>query len=66
MTRRADPARILAAQREGTRQRLISTGILPERVDELLHAFDALPRRQSAPWDTEAAFQWVMAHPRRR
>jgi hypothetical protein len=33
MARRPDPARILAAQREGTRQRLIGTGILPERVE---------------------------------
>ena len=57
---RGDPARILAAQREGTRQRLIGTWMMPERVDELLAAFDALPDRQSVPWDGEAAFRWVL------
>ncbi|MFL5768550.1 MAG: hypothetical protein ACJ765_00550 [Chloroflexota bacterium] len=43
---RGDPALILAAQREGTRQPLISAGIMPERVAELLEAFDALAERQ--------------------
>jgi hypothetical protein len=36
-----DPAEILAAQRAGTRQRLIVSGTLVERVDEPLAAFDA-------------------------
>jgi hypothetical protein len=59
MARRGDPARILAAQRDGTRQRLINTGMLRERVDELLAAFDALPKRQGHPWDGEEAYRWV-------
>jgi hypothetical protein len=37
MARRADPARILEAQRERVRQRL-GTGMLPHRVDALLAA----------------------------
>jgi hypothetical protein len=39
--------------------------MLPERVDALLGAFDALPERQGRPWDGEAAYQWVLAQPRR-
>jgi len=65
MARRRDPARILAAQREGSRERLTRTGMLPERVDELLAAFDVLPERQGRPWDGEEAFRWVKAQPRR-
>jgi hypothetical protein len=61
MARRADPARVLAAQREGSRQRLISTGMLPELVDQLLAEFDALPERQERPWDGEEAYRWVGA-----
>ena len=61
---KGDPARILSAQRAGTRQRLIGTGMLPERVDQLLAAFDALPDRQGRPWDGEAAVTWVLAQPR--
>jgi hypothetical protein len=60
MARRGDPARILAAQREGTRQRLISSPMPVERVDQLLAAFDALRERQGRPWDAEEAFQWVL------
>jgi hypothetical protein len=59
MARRPDPARILEAQRAGTRARLISAGVSPERVDALLGAFLALPERQGRPWDGEAAFRWV-------
>jgi hypothetical protein len=33
--------------------------MLPERVDELLAAFDAIPERQGQPWDAEAAYHWV-------
>jgi hypothetical protein len=36
MARRADPTRIDAARREATRQRLLSTGMLPDRVDALM------------------------------
>jgi hypothetical protein len=63
---RGDPIRILAAQLEGTRQRLVSTGMPPERVDELLAAFDALPECQGRPRDGEEAYRWVLAQPRRR
>jgi hypothetical protein len=43
MARRAHRARIDAARREATRQRLLGTGMLPERVDELLSAWEAAP-----------------------
>ena len=43
MSHRYRIRRIAAAQREGTRQRLISARITPERVDELA-AYEALPR----------------------
>jgi hypothetical protein len=65
MARRGDPTLILEAQREGTRQRLISSPMPAERVDELLGAFDALPDRQGRPWDAEEAYRWVLAQPRR-
>ena len=42
------------AQGEGTRQRLISAGIFPERVDELLAAYEALPEAQGRPLEGEA------------
>jgi hypothetical protein len=65
MARRTDPTRILEAQRAGTRARLVSAGVSPERVDGLLDAFLALPERQGRPWDGEAAFRWLAAQPRR-
>jgi hypothetical protein len=60
-----DPAEILAAQRAGTRQRLIVSGTLVERVDEPLAAFDGLPERHGGPWDGEAAYRWVLERRRR-
>ena len=62
---KGDPARILEAQRAGNRQRLISSGLPPERVDNLLAAFDALPERSGRSWDSEEAYRWVLAQPRR-
>lgn len=38
MARRPDPTRLDAARREATRQRLLSTGMLPDRVDALMAA----------------------------
>ena len=66
VSRRGDPARIQAAQREGTKQRLISSGLSPERADELLAAFDDLRDQQAQPPDGDAAYRWAMAQPRRR
>ena len=54
MARRPDPARILAAQREGTRQRLTCAGLPVDRVDALFGEFEALPERHGTPWDSEA------------
>lgn len=65
MARRADPH--LAAQREGTRQRLLGTGMLPGRADELLAAWEAAPAAQDLPRDGrfwEAADQWIAAQRR--
>jgi hypothetical protein len=39
---------------------LTSAGILPERVDELLVAYEALPEAQGRTWDGEAAYRWVL------
>jgi hypothetical protein len=67
MAGRADPARIEAAQREGVRQRPMGTGMLPQRVDELLAAWEAAPPSQGIPRDGhywEAAYQWVAAQRR--
>jgi hypothetical protein len=64
VARRSNPARIKAAQREGTRQRLISAGLTPERVDELLDGIDSLPERDR-PAEGDATFRWAMAQPRR-
>jgi len=50
-----DPARSFEAQRAGNRQPLSNSGLPPERVDDLLAEFDALPERQGRPWDAEAA-----------
>jgi hypothetical protein len=56
---------LVEARRPGTRQRLIGTGLLPGRVDNVLKAFDALPERAGLAWDGEAACWWVLAQPRR-
>jgi hypothetical protein len=64
MARRGDPKLILEAQREGTRQRLLGTGMLPQRVDELLAAWEAAPDSQGLPRDGrywDAAFDWIAA-----
>ena len=66
MARRADAARIAAAKREGTRQRLILAGILRERVDELFAAHEALPESQGQALDGEAAYRWVLDRRRLR
>jgi hypothetical protein len=39
--------------------------MLPERVDELLAAFDESLDRQGQPWDSETAYDWVRAQPRK-
>jgi hypothetical protein len=62
MSRGSTPERIEAAHREGTRQQLLSTGMLPERVDALIAAWEAAPeshhlQRDGRYW--QAAFQWV-------
>jgi hypothetical protein len=61
------PARILAAHREGTRQRLLRTGMLVERVDELMAAWEVAPASQELPRDGrywDAGFEWVTAQRR--
>jgi hypothetical protein len=49
MSRRSDPARIGNAHREAMRQRLLSTGMLPERVATLIAAWDAEAVRRELP-----------------
>lgn len=60
MARRSDPRRIADAHRAGTRARLISAGLVPERVDELLAAYDVLPERQGQPFNAEDAYRFVL------
>jgi len=60
MPRRSTPERIADAEREGTRQRLISTAFPSERLDELVAAFEALPEVQGRAWDGEPAYRWVI------
>lgn len=68
MARRADPARIEAAHREGTRQRLLGTGMLPGRVDALIAAWDEeAARRGLAPdrrFADEDAWDWMVSQGR--
>ena len=63
MARRADPARIDEAHREGTRQRLMGSGMTPETADRWLDAWvlKATGRglaRDGAYWD--AAWDWIV------
>ena len=67
MSRRPNPTRIDDAQREGTRRRLYSTGILRERADALIAAWDeeAL-RRDLPPGDRmDRAWEWIEAERQR-
>jgi hypothetical protein len=68
MARRADPARIDAARREATRQRLLGTGMLAERVESLLGAWEEEATRRGLPADgrfaDQAAWVWITSQPR--
>ena len=62
MTRRADPTRIDEAHREGTRQRLMGSGMTPETADRWLDAWvlEATGRglpREGRYW--AAGFDWI-------
>ena len=65
MARRADPTRIDAARREATRQRLLSTGMLPERVDALMAAWEAEAGSRGIPegrrYAGEDGLEWMAA-----
>jgi hypothetical protein len=62
---RGDPAKIEAAKLAGTRQRLIGSGMLPDRVDELIEAFRADQERRGQLVDADALYLWVTSQPRR-
>jgi hypothetical protein len=67
VTRRSTPERIAAAHRAGTLQRLLRTGMLAERVDELMAAWETVPASQDVPRDGrywDAAFEWIVAQRR--
>ena len=63
MSRRPDPARIDAARREATRRRLLSTGILPERADTLMAAWEAEAERRGLSdgrrYADETGWDWI-------
>lgn len=69
MSRRSTPARLEEARRAGFRNRLIGTGMLPERVDAAMAAWDAeaalrgVSEAQRGFWD--AAWEWIAEHRRR-
>lgn len=55
MAQRANPARIEVARREATRQRLLGTGMLPERVAAVMAAWEAEAGRRGLPEDRRYA-----------
>ena len=63
MSRRPDPARIDAARREATRRRLLSTGLLPERVDAVMAAWEAEAERRGLDdgrlYADEVGWEWM-------
>ena len=63
MSRRPDPARIDAARREATRRRLLSTGLLPERVDAVMAAWEAEAERRGLAdgrqYADEVGWEWM-------
>ena len=65
MARRADPARIETARRQATRQRLLSTGMLPERVDALMAAWVAEADNRGLPdgrrYADAIGWEWMVA-----
>ena len=65
MARRPDPTRIDAARREATRQRLLSTGMLPGRVDALMTAWEVEADRRGLAegqrYADEVAWEWMVA-----
>ena len=65
MARRPDPTRINAARREATRQRLTSTGMLPDRVDALMAAWEAEADLRGLPegrrYADEIGWEWMVA-----
>ena len=70
MSRRPDPARIDAARREATRRRLLSTGMLPERADALMAAWEAEAERRGLAdggrYADENGWDWIAAQRPRR
>jgi hypothetical protein len=69
MARRSTPARIHEAQREGVRQRLISSRMSPATADGWLAEWKALAERDglatgSGYWD--AAWDWIDVQRRER
>jgi len=64
MGRRADPERILEAQRAGVRGRLIGTGMQPETVDRWLDAWVLEATGRGLPHDGaywRAGWDWIAA-----
>ena len=62
MSRRSTPERIDAAWREGTKQRLIGDGELPDRAEALLVAWERQATSDGLPRDGEfwaAGYRWI-------
>lgn len=65
MSRRSTPARLEEARRAGFRNRLIGSGMLPDRADAAMAAWEAeaalrgLSERTGGYWDS--AWDWIEA-----
>ena len=67
MARRPNLARIDDAHREGTRSRLLGSGMLPERADALIAAWDEEALRRDLPVGDrmDGAWEWIEAERQR-
>jgi hypothetical protein len=65
VSRQSTPERIEAAHREATRHRLMSSGLLPERVDALMAAWEADAERrgllEGRRYAGEDGWEWTTA-----
>jgi hypothetical protein len=69
LARRSTPENIAAAQRAGSRQRLIGEGVSPERAEAWVAAWEAQEPRDAARQDGAywtAGWEWMAAQRRLR
>jgi hypothetical protein len=62
MSRRSTPERLAEARRAGTLARLISAGMLPDRAEAAIAAWEAKTAQDGRPRDGaywDAAWRWI-------